>query len=536
MQRSLINIGLVLGALAIAAVPVIAMRLAVDHHARSGARIALEHHAERMLQHAEGVLAEAFDALAALSGRASLDCSPDTRAALSSVVAEATQLRHIAILDDSGRSVCASSEVPSENDVVVHARPTRVGETTLSLVRRRGEGRYSLVLTRPLGEGALSAMLAPNAHTIDNLPVDWRGNAIATLAFDDGTPIARPSERGPITEPGAAGGLLVAHRASDALPLRVDVALPDTVALAPYRALGLFVDVGGIIVGLAFTVLAWNLSRRQRSIEDALARALRLDEFVPYYQPVFDLRTGAIVGCEALIRWQKRDGTLVPPGVFIQQAEESGLAIPMTRRLMEKCRDELGAVYATRPHLKVAINLFADHFEDLSTVEDVRRIFARGGVAFTQVVFEVTERYPLANLTRARVAINALQDLGCRVALDDAGTGHGGLTYLQKLGLDQVKIDKVFVDTITGTTASSPIIDSLTELARSMRMEIVAEGVETLDQVEYLRRRGIHMAQGYLFSKPLPGPLYLHLIRAMDPPEKPIDHAPEDPEALSKAA
>jgi sensor c-di-GMP phosphodiesterase-like protein len=140
VRRSLVNVGLVLGALAIAAVPDVAMRLAVDHHVRSGAQIALDHHAERMLHHAEGVLAEAFDALAALSGQANLDCSPETRAAVSSVVAEATQLRHLAIHDASGRSICASSEVPSERDVMVHVRPTRVGETTLSLVRRRGGG------------------------------------------------------------------------------------------------------------------------------------------------------------------------------------------------------------------------------------------------------------------------------------------------------------------------------------------------------------------------------------------------------------
>jgi sensor c-di-GMP phosphodiesterase-like protein len=209
----------------------------------------------------------------------------------------------------------------------------------------------------------------------------------------------------------------------------------------------------------------------------------------------------------------------------------------MTRRLMEKCRDELGRCYATRPRLKVAINLFADHFEDMSTVEDVRRIFATGGVAFGQVVLEVTERYPLSNLTRAKVAISALQELGCRVALDDAGTGHGGLAYLQKLGLDQIKIDKVFIDTITSTTASSPIVDSLTDLARSMRMEVVAEGVETIQQVEYLRRRGVDQAQGYLFAKPLPGPLYLDLIEAMEsaapsPASAPVD----EPAGLRDAA
>jgi sensor c-di-GMP phosphodiesterase-like protein len=539
VPRSFTNVALILAALIAAAIPVVAMRFAVHHHAVALAQAVMTQQSERMLEHAEGLVAEAADALAAVAPRAGVECSAETRAILSGAVAEATQLRHLLVRDSEGRVACASSELPEERETILHVRPTRVGDVSIALARHRAEGRHALHVIRNLGDSTLVAILAPNAHRLDVVPADWRASAVATLTFDDGAPIATlPPGAGEVAPAvGAARAVLVVDRVSDALPLRAGMIVPEELALAPYRPLGLFVDVGGLIVGVVFVVLAWNLARRQRTLEDAIARGMRLDEFVPYYQPVFDLRTGALVGCEALIRWQKRDGTIVPPGMFIQQAEESGLAVAMTRRLMEKCRDELGRCYATRPRLKVAINLFADHFEDMSTVEDVRRIFATGGVSFGQVVLEVTERYPLSNLTRAKVAISALQELGCRVALDDAGTGHGGLAYLQKLGLDQIKIDKVFIDTITSTTASSPIVDSLTDLARSMRMEVVAEGVETIQQVEYLRRRGVDQAQGYLFAKPLPGPLYLDLIEAMDSVGVPDASAPVDePAGLRDAA
>ncbi len=272
-------------------------------------------------------------------------------------------------------------------------------------------------------------------------------------------------------------------------------------------------------------LLIFQLLRRPATVETAIERGLRRREFVPYYQPVFAVATGELVGCEVLIRWVKADGTVVSPGAFIQKAEESGLAVPMTLQLMEKLRDEMAPYYADRPKLKLAINLFADHFNDLSTVEDVRRIFHAGPIRYTQLVFEVTERYPLPNLNRARVAITGLQELGCRVALDDAGTGHGGLAYLQKLGMDQIKIDKLFIDTIGEQSAAAPIVDSLIELGRSMNMEIVAEGVETQAQYAYLRSRGVDCAQGFLFSKPLPGETYAKLIEAMVPLDGPASDA-----------
>jgi sensor c-di-GMP phosphodiesterase-like protein len=134
-------------------------------------------------------------------------------------------------------------------------------------------------------------------------------------------------------------------------------------------------------------------------------------------------------------------------------------------------------------------------------------------------VLEVTEREPLPDLDLARDIIDRLQKLGIKVAIDDVGTGHGGLSYLMKLGVDMIKIDKMFIDAIDTERYSQTIIETLLELARTMKMEVIAEGVENFGQVEYLQRKGVHQAQGYVFAPPLPASSYLALIEAMDSPK-----------------
>jgi EAL domain-containing protein (putative c-di-GMP-specific phosphodiesterase class I) len=160
-------------------------------------------------------------------------------------------------------------------------------------------------------------------------------------------------------------------------------------------------------------------------------------------------------------------------------------------------------------------------------VGDVRQIFTGSQISYKQLLFEVTERDPLPDLDEARRVISSLQGLGCKVAIDDYGTGHGGMSYLLKLGVDCIKIDKMFVDAISTERYSQTIIETLIELAKSMRMEVIAEGVETFEQVEFLRAKGITVAQGFLFAPPLPASSFLALVEAMEKPKLSIvEHEP----------
>jgi EAL domain-containing protein (putative c-di-GMP-specific phosphodiesterase class I) len=147
----------------------------------------------------------------------------------------------------------------------------------------------------------------------------------------------------------------------------------------------------------------------------------------------------------------------------------------------------------------------------------VRNIFSASPIHLSQVVLEVTERDPIENLTETRRIIAALQGIGVRIAIDDVGTGHSGLSYMLKLGVDIIKIDKMFVDAIGTDRNSTTIVETLVDLAHNMRMDVVAEGVENFEQVMHLRELGIRSAQGYVFAPPLPGSAFLQLIEAIDP-------------------
>ena len=156
-------------------------------------------------------------------------------------------------------------------------------------------------------------------------------------------------------------------------------------------------------------------------------------------------------------------------------------------------------------------------FSDDSIVADVRKIFSGSPIKLSQVVLEVTERDPIENFTATRQTIAAFQGLGVRIAIDDVGTGHSGLSYMLKLGVDIIKIDKMFVDAIGTDRNSTTIVETLVDLAHNMRMDVVAEGVENFEQVMYLRELGIRSAQGYVFAPPLPGKAFLQLVEAIDP-------------------
>jgi sensor c-di-GMP phosphodiesterase-like protein len=227
--------------------------------------------------------------------------------------------------------------------------------------------------------------------------------------------------------------------------------------------------------------------------------------------------TGKLRGAEVLIRWRKPDGSIVSPAAFIPLAESSGIILDITRALMRRVCQEMGPAFAARPHLKVGFNLAARHFQDDSIVRDIRDIFGRGPVRLSQVVLELTERQPIENLAETRQLLATLQELGVRMALDDVGTGHSGLSYILKLGVDIIKIDKMFVDAIGIERSSTTIIETLVDLAHNMRMDIIAEGVETFEQVVCLRDRGIRAAQGFVFAPPLPGASFLQLIEAIEP-------------------
>jgi sensor c-di-GMP phosphodiesterase-like protein len=339
-------------------------------------------------------------------------------------------------------------------------------------------------------------------------------NSHARLMTRDGTLLA---ENG-VALPGSADDRFTTIVQSERHNLTAIISISREHVLAGHADLRRAGNVISSVIALAIIGFALIAPARGRDHPVAeVERALKAGEFVPYFQPIINITTGRLRGAEVLVRWRKPDGSLVLPAAFIPLLEASGLIFEVMRALMRRARDDVAAAYADRPHLRIGFNLAASHFNDESIVQDVRSIFERSPVRLNQVVLEVTERQPLQNLTETRRVVAALQGLGVAVAIDDVGTGHSGLSYMLKLGADLIKIDKMFIDAIGIDRNSTTIIETLVDLARNMRMDIVAEGVERFEQVVLLRDLGIQAAQGYVFAPPLPASSFLQLVEAIDP-------------------
>lgn len=306
---------------------------------------------------------------------------------------------------------------------------------------------------------------------------------------------------------------------SEKFPIVMSVSADAEALLVLYDRLGNGILPMGMSGGAVILVLLLIIGWRSGRSESDHATVFDEGEFLAYYQPVVDMGNGSILGCEVLLRFRTKDGRLIQPASFIAYAEATGVIMEITRNLLSRVASELDQLSNEFGHLKIGINLTGKHFEDMVVVDEIQDAFGKSHTSFQQLVFELTERHPVQDFEMARMVISGIQELGASVALDDAGTGHGGFSYLQKLGLDVIKIDKMFVDSFGEDVTTMTIIDIIVELAKSLDMGIIAEGVENQEQVNSLRKLGISAAQGYFFSPPLPPERYIQLVRQSEASE-----------------
>jgi sensor c-di-GMP phosphodiesterase-like protein len=281
------------------------------------------------------------------------------------------------------------------------------------------------------------------------------------------------------------------------------------------------------VLGVLFGVLLSRTRRMEGPVAD-LDRGLARGEFRPYFQPIFDLRTGQIKGCEILARWLREDGSIVPPMNFIPLAESSGRIEAMTWQILGRALADLQPHLRADKEFKLSFNVVPKHLLSEGFVGALRSTVAAAKVSTRQIVVEVTERDELDDLARAAAVVRELRDYGFRVAIDDVGVGHSGLSRLKGLGANTIKIDKFFVDTITMDASTTTIVEMLVALARDFHMTVVAEGIETEEQVRALISCGVEEGQGYLVAAPLPFAGFSELVatrRAASAAATPVDDA-----------
>ena len=278
---------------------------------------------------------------------------------------------------------------------------------------------------------------------------------------------------------------------------------PRTVLLGKLRNEQMWMLPLGLLIAAGVVGLVVWFSRRRLSPLGELAIAVQNREFIVHYQPIVELKSGRCVGAEALVRWRRPDGTLVRPDLFIPLAEESGLIMPITDQVVESVIRDLNALLVADRSLHIAINLSALDIKSARILPVIGRMLENTGIEPQQISLETTER-GFMDVDSARTMLAKARELGHAVAIDDFGTGYSSLSNLQSLPLDTLKIDKSFIDTIGMDSATSSVTPHIIGMAQSLNLKIVAEGVETQVQADYLLRRDVDYAQGWLFSKPLP--------------------------------
>jgi EAL domain-containing protein (putative c-di-GMP-specific phosphodiesterase class I) len=248
-----------------------------------------------------------------------------------------------------------------------------------------------------------------------------------------------------------------------------------------------------------------NVQERVK-LEQDLRQALQLGQFVLHYQPQVQFDTGHVTGVEALLRWESPERGLVPPGRFITLAEETGLIWDIGRWVLRTACAQIQAWTASGliDHLSVAVNVSARQFHDMGIVDEVQSALAETGLPANQLELEITESTAMRDVEHSVRTLSRLKEMGVRVSIDDFGTGYSSLSYLKRFPIDTVKIDRSFVMDLSEDPDDAAIVGAIIALARSLKMETVAEGVETDQQLAFLREHGCGSFQGFLFSRALP--------------------------------
>ncbi|MHB8255275.1 MAG: sensor domain-containing phosphodiesterase [Acidiferrobacter sp.] len=264
-----------------------------------------------------------------------------------------------------------------------------------------------------------------------------------------------------------------------------------------------------------------------RAIENGLRHALDYGEFVLYYQPQADLRSGQLIGMEALIRWLHPQRGLIPPGLFIPIAEESGLIVPIGEWVLRTaCEQSRAWQKLGLPEVRIAVNLSGRQFREQDLPATVARILKDTGLDATpeRLELEVTESMLMSDMEKTAATLKTFHTMGVRLAIDDFGTGYSSLNYLKRFRINRLKIDQSFVRDITDKHDDAAIASIIITLGHSLGLTVIAEGVETAEQLAFLQQARCDEIQGYYYSKPLPASVMEQWLRTPHTLPIVIDH------------
>jgi sensor c-di-GMP phosphodiesterase-like protein len=461
----------------------------------------LTRYAERAILRADTSLRDVDEALTQIAAFDAVPCSPEHIARMRQITINSQTIREIGYFENRVLK-CTSWGM---TDVHVDQAPADVImpggiELTVAMEPKVSRGKPMLALQR----GAYNVLVDRERFVDVIVDPDVQltimmhdGTVIGTL---NGPPEHKISKFPPQPEAGLDGKTIFVTASQSNWSVIASERRGLALKLLRHQVLSLLPLGGVLAIGLV-GVVVW-LWRRRLSPLGELSMAVKNREFSVVYQPIIELRSGRCVGAEALVRWRQPDGSVVTPDQFIPLAEESGLISEITEQVIATVAADLSDLLAADRALHVSINISARDLETTRVLDVVHKAFPAHKVQPRQVWLEITERSYLKK-EEARATINQARARGHPFGVDDFGTGYSSLSYLQELPLDVLKIDKSFIDTIGTDSATSAVCPHIIGMAKTIGLAIVAEGVETRLQADYLVARGVEYGQGWLFSRAL---------------------------------
>lgn len=247
-------------------------------------------------------------------------------------------------------------------------------------------------------------------------------------------------------------------------------------------------------------------------VEQGLRKALDRELLLPYFQPQVTCDGERIIGAEALARWPLPDGRFVSPTVFVPAADSAGITAAIDDAMLRAVCRQIAGWQDRYPQLRVAVNVSAPRFHSPDLLRRVREVVEHSGVRPQHLLFEITESVLITDFEEARRTLGSLRDLGIAVALDDFGTGYSSLSYLRRLPLDAIKIDQSFVHEIGVGSGDAAVVKAVVAMAESLKLQVIAEGIETPYQARVLRALGCEVLQGFLYGEAVPAERFERLL------------------------
>ncbi|MCB1477162.1 MAG: EAL domain-containing protein [Rhodobiaceae bacterium] len=445
------------------------------------------------------------------------DCDARRLRTLRLQVYRSSYLKDIRAVGDTGAVNCSAYSGTLEFDVEWPAfdrmLPSVTGGVRLFAVPQSAStalgirvGMYSHQLSGGIrrdiegGEG-LAAILDIDGTLVDIMPDGMRGRGDIEMRLGDGTRIAG-------TNPGwtAPSGDMFSHTVRSArYPIVVTLRASKSAMNALYHDAFGPIILAATLAGLGYGLLIARICTGPGKPSDELHRAIIRKEFRPWYQPIYRLDGRGIIGAEVLARWVRPDGTIVPAAQFIDTAEKAGRIDEITWPQINDALNEMRSLLVTDPEFFLSFNITRGQLASPGFPRRLLETARRAAVDPGRITIELTEREVFDDIDADARIVAELHDLGFEVTIDDVGTGHNGLSLVQRLGADAMKVDKIFVDALGEDTSATTIVEMLVRVARERGMTLVAEGIEHEWQVTILRACGVEYGQGYLLSKPVPG-------------------------------